>query len=113
MTIDGSPAPAGLSLQFAAIDVGGSPSYASTDEHGHYEAAFTFKRKGIEPGQHLVRLIPSDFEASMPKIGPDGKPEARPPNPLAKLPREYFEKIEEIQVNEGRNVVDFHLKTTK
>lgn len=111
VTIDGSPAPAGLSLQFTPTETGGSPSYASTDEHGHYEAAFTFTRKGIEPGRHLVRLIPGGGETTMPKLGPDGKPEPAPPSPFSKLPGKYFEKIQDIQVNNGGNTVDIHLKT--
>lgn len=113
VTIDGSPAPQGLSLQFTPVNTGGSPSYASTDEHGHYEAAFTFNRKGIEPGQHLVRLIPSGGDTGMPKLGPDGKPEPAPPSPVSKLPSGYYEKIETLEVPPGKNVIDIHLKTGK
>ena len=112
VTIDGQPAPKGLSFEFSPVGEGSS-SYASTDGEGRYEAAFTFRRKGIEPGEHLVRLLPSQIEMPMPKIGANGRPvemsEQR--SPVGKLPREYYERITTIIISPGSNSYDFELTT--
>ena len=112
VTIDGQPAPKGLAFEFSPVGAGSS-SYASTDGEGRYEAAFTFRRKGIEPGEHLVRLLPSQIEMPMPKIGANGRPvevsEQR--SPVGKLPREYYERITTIVISPGSNSYDFELTT--
>ena len=112
VTIDGQPAPKGLAFEFSPVGTGSS-SYASTDGEGRYEAAFTFRRKGIEPGEHLVRLLPSQIEMPMPKIGANGRPvemsEQR--SPVGKLPREYYERITTIVISPGSNSYDFELTT--
>jgi hypothetical protein len=112
VTIDGQPAPKGLSFEFSPTGPGSS-SYAATDANGRYEAAFTFRQKGIQPGEHRVRLIPSEVEIPMPEIGPDGKPIGVPAGPslVAKLPRKYYEQIELITVLPGRNTHDIVLST--
>ena len=114
VTIDGQPAPKGLSIEFSPLG-SGSSSYATTDAEGRYEAAFTFRRMGIEPGEHLVRLLPSQIEMPMPASGPDGRPVAvvAPVSPAANLPREYYEQIETIVVEPGRNTHDVLLRTEK
>ena len=112
VTIDGQPAPEGLAFEFSPVGKGSS-SYASTDREGRYEAAFTFRRKGIEPGEHLVRLLPSQIEMPMPKIGADGRPVemAEQRSPVGKLPREYYERITTIVISPGSNSYDFELTT--
>ena len=57
VTVDGAPAPAGISLQFQPLSEG-SPSYAITDADGNYEAEFSFSKKGIMVGKHRVSFIP-------------------------------------------------------
>lgn len=112
VTIDGQPAPKGLSLEFTPVGEG-SASYATTDAAGRFEAAFTFRKMGIEPGEHLVRLLPSQIEAPLPEIGADGRPVATgqqaagPP----RLPQRYFQEIERITVVPGRNEHDFALSS--
>ncbi|QDU78139.1 hypothetical protein Pan97_52210 [Bremerella volcania] len=110
VTIDGKPAPAGVAIQFSPIAEGGSPSYAQTDEQGKYEAQFSFNKTGIQPGEHSVKLIPGSVVTPMPEIGPDGRPVGPPPkNPLANLPKSYWEEIEVIQVDAGSNTHDIAL----
>lgn len=110
VTIDGKPAPAGVAIQFSPIAEGGSPSYAQTDANGHYEAQFSFSKTGIQLGEHSVKLIPGSVETPMPEIGPDGRPVGpAPKNPLAQLPKSYWEEIEVIQVNGGSNSHDIAL----
>jgi hypothetical protein len=112
VTIDGKPAPAGVSLQFAPVTGKGSLSYASTDANGHYEAAFTFQKKGIQPGEHSVKLMPSQVETPMPKIGPAGRPVGPPPvSPLKNIPQEYYQEIQKITVEPGSNTINIDLKT--
>ncbi len=111
VTIDGKPAPAGVAIQFSPT-VEGSPSYAQTDANGNYEAQFSFNKTGIQLGEHSVKLIPGSVEAPMPEIGPDGRPTGPPPkNPMADLPKAYWEEIEVIQVDPGSNSHDIALMT--
>lgn len=110
VTIDGKPAPAGVAIQFSPTAAGGSPSYAQTDADGKYEAQFSFNKTGIQPGEHSVKLIPGSVEAPMPEIGPNGQPIGPPPkNPMANLPKTYWEEIEVIQVEAGSNTHDIAL----
>ncbi|WDI43763.1 hypothetical protein [Bremerella sp. P1] len=112
VTIDGKPAPQGVSLQFSPTGEGASPSFASTDASGKYEAAFTANRKGIMPGEHLVKLIPSSIDLPMPKLGLNGRPIGPPPkSPLEDLPNEYYRQIETIQIGPGSNTYDFDLES--
>jgi hypothetical protein len=111
VTIDGEPAPAGVAIEFCPTGEG-SPSYGTTDGQGRYEAAFTFQKMGIEPGEHRLKLMPSDVEMPMPEIGPDGRPVGPPPeNPLKGIPRAYYEEIELITVEPGSNTHDISLTT--
>jgi hypothetical protein len=114
VTIDGHTAPKGLSLEFTPTGQGSS-SYASTDAAGRYEAAFTFRKKGIQPGEHRVRLLPSAVETPMPVIGPNGQPmpERTAGASLAKLPRRYYEEIEILTVTPGRNEHDIALTSAE
>ena len=110
VTVNGQVAPKGLAFEFSPLGPG-SPSYGTTDAEGRYVAAFTFKRKGIEPGEHLVRLLPSQIEMPMPEFDDRGRLVGKPKeaSPIAKFPREYYEQITTIVVSEGYNTHDFEL----
>ncbi len=116
--VDGSPAPAGISLQFSPVS-GGSPSYAETDDQGRYEAAFTFREKGIEAGEHIVSLTPGGGAASgsMPVIGEDGRPvtsaNAASNGAAASFPQKYYSEITRITVEPGANDIDIELESQK
>ena len=106
VTVDGQPASKGLDIQFSPVD-GQSPSYASTDENGNYEASFTFQKKGIIAGKHSVRLMPGGGQSSMPVVhgkGADTKAAA----PKA-FPKSYYSEIEQIEIKPGNNVIDLKL----
>jgi hypothetical protein len=111
--LDGQPAPAGISLRFSPQAKGASPSYATTEADGHYEAKFTFQKSGIAPGKHVVQLMPSRNDAAMPKLGADGKPEPVAAAAAPKLPNKYYEEITAITVDEGSNVLDIELESAK
>ena len=112
--VDGKPAPEGITFSFTPADGNGSPSYAKTDAGGHYEAAFSFQKKGIEAGKHRVHLVPGEDPGSgtMPQLGPDGKPipSSKPKRP--QFPKEYYQEIETITVENGHNVIDLQLEST-
>lgn len=109
--VDGETAPEGLSLQFTPTEPGGSPSYASTDQDGHYEANFSFREQGIQPGRHSVRLVPGGGgQHSMPTIGPDGKPQPASAK-TANFPESYYEEIQTVTIEPGSNEIDLDLTT--
>ena len=114
VTIDGKPAPEGLSLTFQPLE-SGSPSYATVDRDGAYEAQFTFKRSGIQAGKHRVHLIPSEVSRPMPVIGDDGKPIADESSDavdrFSNLPEDYYREIEIITIEPGANTKDIKLST--
>ncbi|MCZ2340847.1 MAG: hypothetical protein LC104_03520 [Bacteroidales bacterium] len=110
VTVDGKPAPAGISLSFIPVD-GGSPSYATTDEKGQYEAMFTFQEKGIQPGRVRVQLVPGEAgNESMPELI-DEKPVVKPQAARPTFPKEYYQEITIITVEKGANTIEIPLST--
>lgn len=117
VTVDGRPAPAGLLLEFSPTAAGTS-AYAATDAQGRYEACLTFQRKGIEPGEHRVRLMPGSAAVSVaPKsaapspAAPPLRPPTAPPGRAGGFPRAYYAEIERIMIQPGRNHHDLSLST--
>lgn len=114
VSIDGRVAPKGVAFEFSPVGPGTS-SYAATGADGQYEAEFTFRKKGIQPGRYIVRLMPSVIEAAMPTFDDDGKPIGvnNTPSPLTDLPKKYYERIEEITISPGRNSYDITLLSSE
>ncbi|QDT16062.1 hypothetical protein [Alienimonas californiensis] len=110
--VDGAPARAGISMSFTPVGPG-SPSYATTDGQGRYEAMFTFREAGVGTGPHRVALMPGGTgDGPMPVLGPDGQPvpgsqSVGPP----KFPRSYYEEIQVIEIQPGGNEIDIQLET--
>ena len=118
VTVDGQPAYEGICLQFQPI-AGGSPSYAETDAEGKYEAQFTFKTAGIQPGEHRVSLMPGGGGGSGEQIPDDivdGKPvggsRGKRNGGRPKLPDKYYGEITTITVENSSNNIDIALSTT-
>ncbi len=112
--VDGQPAPEGVSLEFSPTAAGGAPSYGSTDSQGRYEAAFTFREKGIQPGASRSissRRAGPGGPSKMPEFGPDGKPIVVASVTPKKFPDAYFQEIQKIQVESGSNKIDIDLVT--
>lgn len=119
VTIDGELASAGIGLEFNPLQ-GGSPSYAQTDEQGVYEAAYTHKRMGIEPGEHRVKLFPAGggggggrpVREKMPVPGENAAGSMRGSSPSGpKLPRSYYSEIMKITVEPGNNTITIPLES--
>jgi hypothetical protein len=83
ITIDGTPAPAGIRIDFQPKRPDGSPSMGITDPKGRYELFFTAARKGVMPGECLVRL------SVMPEDGPGGFPQVPEALKAVRIPESY------------------------
>lgn len=100
VTLGGKPLP-GAEVVFQP-GPGGSPSYARTDENGHYELMYTPGRPGAVVGEHTVRI--TTFHQY--HQGDDG--------PLITVPERVPEKynlrsVLKRQVEPGHNQHDFAL----
>jgi len=108
VTIDGTPAPAGIRVDFQPQGESGSPSTGITDAAGRYELWFTGADRGVMPGACRVMLQPSR------ESGPDGIP--RIPDSLRslRLPEEYAGEHSPLMrtVKPGHNTIDIAIDTT-
>ena len=105
ITLDGNPLPEGVELIFEPVDSEVNvPAYAATDASGHYVAAFTFQKTGIQPGKYNVKVDPSSIAGDKPRLDENDKP-----LDLPKVPKKYCQSIEEIEVTSGGNIKDFAL----
>jgi hypothetical protein len=68
LTIDGKPAPAGVRIDFEPQVKNASSSTGFTDARGEFEMMFNVNKKGVMPGESLVRI------AVLPEVGPGGAP---------------------------------------
>ena len=107
VTIDGQPAPAGISVQFESTG-GGTSAYAMTDADGHYEASETFRSPGIAPGTYRVRLMPNSEATTPPSFAPGRK---EPVRAVRTFPDQAYRELEIIEVKPGRNRHDIALPT--
>lgn len=55
VTVNGSPAPAGLDISFQPTS-DGRASFGSTDAEGRYELSLTVTKKGAQPGENIVTV---------------------------------------------------------
>jgi len=113
VTIDGEPAPAGLAIEFAAVDAGTS-AYGQTDAQGHYTAAATFQQQGIPPGRYRVRLMPGSGPPAPQRPPGSRSADGRQAKNAAAVsfPEAWYREIEQIEVKPGRNRKDINLSTT-
>lgn len=126
--VDGAAAPMGVSLDFIPTDKSLLPCTAETNEQGDFVAQFTFRKRGVQPGEYTARLTPGSIfpaqsspdqqESGRTDAGetpkPDGKSRTLPRRPTRQsngLPKKYYEKIETFFVDENGLKIDFHLET--
>jgi hypothetical protein len=62
VTLDGKPVPK-ATLEFQP-GPGGSPSYGTTDENGHFEMLYALGKPGALVGEHVVRITTEREEAA-------------------------------------------------
>jgi hypothetical protein len=101
VTLDGKPLPKARIVFEGGPD--GSPSYATTDEDGHYELKFGVDKPGAMVGEHLVRITTARTEPAD-SLGREmiSHPELLPPR--------YNEESELTkEVVPGKQTIDFPL----
>ena len=107
VTIDGRPAPAGILVEFQPQGPQGFPSLGITDATGRYELGFTAARKGVMPGECLVRVT------VMPQISDKGIPTVPEPLKDIRIPDRYGQRSTLTRtVKPGRNQIDIEIDTT-
>lgn len=112
ITIDGQPAPKGFGLELVPTDSNLLPVYAYVaDNAGNYEALFSESKKGVQPGEYKVRLLPQG-DGGMPELDASGNPIAKEnENAIPNFPTSFYSEMERLTVVEGNNTKNFHLKT--
>lgn len=107
VTIDGQPAPAGIRVDFQPQGPKSSPSMGVTDPKGHYELFFTPARKGVMPGECLVRL------SVIPERSADGIPTVPEALKAVRIPEHYGRQSTLTRtVKPGHNQIDIEIDTT-
>jgi hypothetical protein len=107
ITFAGTPAPAGIRVDFIPVAAGSSMSSGYTDEAGRYDLFFNANLRGVMPGDCIVRL--SLTEAT----GPDGLPTVPPQLRGIRIPRHLGEQSQTIRVvKPGANVIDIDVTAT-
>ena len=106
VTIDGAPAPEGVTVMFQPVKAGGSPSYGKTDAQGRYELRYNASAKGANSGDNLVSFGLEYMEDE------DGVPFLPEPLKGVKIPAELQENSSlSKNVEPGRNEIDLEIST--
>jgi hypothetical protein len=99
VTLDDSPM-AGARIKFQPEAGGGSPSYGTADQDGHYELGYKRGQSGALIGWHTVSI----------ERGSDGGESKSKPQPLPARYNTASELRKEVKAGED-NVIDFELTT--
>ena len=95
VTVNGSPAPAGLEISFQpAVD--GAPSFGSTNSEGKYELQRTPRTKGATPGENLVTVA-----------FPMNEDEEAPAD--IKILKKFQDGTYKVNVSSGQNTIDLEI----
>jgi hypothetical protein len=107
VAIDGQPAPAGIRVDFQPQGDKGSPSMGITDAQGRYELFFTAARKGVMPGECLVRVT------VMPEMSAEGIPQVPEALKDVRIPDHYGRQSSLMRtVKPGSNQIDIEIDTS-
>lgn len=106
LTIDGKPAPAGVRIDFQPQVENASSSTGFTDARGEFEMMFNVNKKGVMPGESLVRI------AVLPEVGPGGAPVVAKELQGLRIPDSVGRSstLKKI-VKPGRNRIDIAIET--
>jgi hypothetical protein len=106
VTIDGQPVPAGIRVDFQPQGEKGSPSMGFTNAKGEYELFFTPARKGVMPGECLVRV------SVMPEMSAEGIPTVPEALKAVRIPDRYGRQSTLMRtVKPGSNLIDIEIDT--
>ena len=104
VTLDGQPL-ADATVLFTPVE-GGSTSVGRTDSAGEYSLAYSAEKWGAEPGPHQVWIstATSGDADSDPPLAPT----------IERVPPHYRQRLGiTVEVNPGRNDLDFPLETAE
>ncbi len=106
VTIDGGPAPEGVTIMFQPVKPGGSPSYGKTDSQGRYELQYNASVKGANSGENVVSFGVEYMEDE------EGVPFLPEPLKGVKIPAELQENSSlRKNVEPGRNEINLEIST--
>ena len=99
VTVNGSPAPAGLEISFQPTSEGRA-SFGSTDTEGRYELSLTVTKKGAQPGENIVTVQVIEEEDSPVPAGLAG----------IKILKEFSDPAtHKVVLENGPNTVDLEI----
>ena len=97
VTVNGSPAPAGLEISFQPVG-DGAASFGTTDSEGKYSLQMTPRLKGASPGENLVAV---SFPVN------EGEEEEAPAS--FKISKTFTDGTYKVTVNSGQNTIDLEV----
>ncbi len=101
ITVNGSPAPAGLAVSFQPVG-DGVASYGYTNSEGQYELQLTPRTKGATPGENLVSV---NFEVN------EGEGDEIPvtDTPSFEILKKFRDGTHKVTVSRGKNTIDLEI----
>ena len=98
VTVNGSPAPAGLEISFQPVG-DGAASFGTTDSEGKYSLQMTPQLKGASPGENLVAV---SFPVN------EGEEEEEAPASF-KISKTFTDGTHKVTVSRGQNTIDLEV----
>jgi len=102
VTVNGSPAPAGLNVLFQPVG-DGVASFGYTNSEGQYELQLTPRTKGATPGENLVSV---NFEVNEVSEGEE-TPETDTPS--FEILKDFRDGTHKVTVSRGKNTIDLEI----
>lgn len=102
VTVNGSPAPAGLNVMFQPVG-DGVASFGYTNSEGQYELQLTPRTKGATPGENLVSV---NFEVNEVSEGEEA-PEVETPS--FEILKDFRDGTHKLTVSRGKNTIDLEI----
>ena len=102
VTVNGSPAPAGLEISFQPVG-DGAPSFGTTNSEGKYSLQMTPRLKGASPGENLVSVTMPVMEYA------EGEEETAEETPSFKILKEFRDGTHKVTVSKGQNTIDLEI----
>lgn len=102
ITVNGSPAPAGLAVSFQPVG-DGAPSFGATNSEGKYSLQMTPRLKGASPGENLVSVNMPVMEYA------EGEEESATETPSFKILKDFRDGTHKVTVSPGQNTIDLEV----
>ena len=103
VTVNGSPAPAGLNISFQPVGNDGAPSFGTTNSEGQYSLQMTPRLTGASLGENLVAVNYEVIEYE------EGGEEPATDTPSFKILKEFRDGTHKVTVSKGQNTIDLEV----